>query len=466
MVTTQNTQTRTTAPVVRFICLYTHDLKRKNKRWKDGRLEFHTFNRRVMVYDEGGNFVGDSHRTRSHEVDDGDEFQLDRGNVIVQVSERVGQRDQDITEIVARKPKAQQNSTPNATGVLTPRTRPPSSNMRHLSLQSLLSTPGRQLGRAVIPTTSPFERRNQTPDDHASKRRRLDTAQRNDQPSTTAIFDSSPCPPRHSTTPVSQEASKRKRFSPPRVRNAPPAPAPANKTITLNSAPVTKSNPARSERNGASALSGAENVVIPSDEDEPTTEFHRPADSPTRRRINATKYKFPTMKRDLLPGKENRGAVASGGKQDAPSGGRQTATGRSVSKPAPVDRPAEPRQPDEPMTALRLGSAQKRGLLIAKPPVKGKRQDKPLAQPANGRAHVAAETMAYATSALEGTPVTDTGQRVANPALPVNSAKESGGQPAVVGPRTEKPAAKSGPWSREASDLLDYKRRSADKPAA
>lgn len=456
MATTQNSQTRTTAPVVKFVCLYTHDLKRKHKRWKDGRLEFHTFNRRVMVYDEGGGFVGDLHRTKSHGVEDGDEFQLDRGNIIVQVAERVGQRDQDITEIIARKPKAPEKPVPTPTGLFTPRTKPPSSNMRHLPLQSLLSTPGRQLGRAVVPSTSPFERRNQTPDSHPSKRRRLDAVQRNNQATPTVVLDLSPSPPREPTTPVPQEATKRKRFSPPRVRNAHPAPVPANKKTAPSSTLATTSNSARSGGPGASVSSRTEKLV-PGDDD-------GTAESPTHPPINATKYKAPTRKRDLLPGKENRGAVAPREKQGAPSGGRQQPPSKSVSKAAPADKPAEPRPPDGPTTALRLGSAQKRGLLIAKPPVREKRRDKALAQPANGRAHTAAERIVDATPALVDAPMRDTGQRVADPALPINSEAGRGGQPAVVGPAIAKPA-KGGPWSREASDLLDYKRRPADKPA-
>jgi hypothetical protein len=51
-----------TAPVLEFNCLYTHDIRRKQKRWQDGFLRFHTFNKRVMVYDVPRNFIGDMHR--------------------------------------------------------------------------------------------------------------------------------------------------------------------------------------------------------------------------------------------------------------------------------------------------------------------------------------------------------------------------------------------------------------------
>ncbi|SPO03737.1 uncharacterized protein DNG_06420 [Cephalotrichum gorgonifer] len=200
MVSSQSTPARTVAPVIKHICLYTRDLKRKHKRWQDGRLEFHTFNRRVMVYDDVGTHIGDTHRTKDQDVEDGDEFELDRGNVIVQVAERVGQRDQDITEIFARKPKPTATENPPQTPVrlLTPGVRPPSSHFQtQRPLTSLLSTtPGRRIGRAAIPSTSPYEQRqiNPIPDeaDHRSKRRRLETTLADAQSPTAVVSGTRP----------------------------------------------------------------------------------------------------------------------------------------------------------------------------------------------------------------------------------------------------------------------------------
>src|SRR6266536_3295283 len=94
--------TQNTAPILEFKCLFTHDLRRKQKRWQDGRLRFHTFNRRVMVYDPQGNFIGDLHWRQSEEVEDGDEMTLERG-VKVQVEERIGKADQDVSEVIAKR---------------------------------------------------------------------------------------------------------------------------------------------------------------------------------------------------------------------------------------------------------------------------------------------------------------------------------------------------------------------------
>ena len=41
--------------------MFSHDLRKKQKKWHDGSLRFHTFNKRVMVYDDTKNFVGDLH---------------------------------------------------------------------------------------------------------------------------------------------------------------------------------------------------------------------------------------------------------------------------------------------------------------------------------------------------------------------------------------------------------------------
>src|ERR1700721_1054828 len=98
-------QTQNTAPVLEFRCLYTHDLRRKQKRWQDGRLKFHTFNKRVMVYDERFNFVGDTHWREDYKFDDGEELELERGGIMVEVADFVGRKDQDLSELLDKRLK-------------------------------------------------------------------------------------------------------------------------------------------------------------------------------------------------------------------------------------------------------------------------------------------------------------------------------------------------------------------------
>lgn len=105
--------TQNTAPAFEFRCLYTRDLKRKAKRWQDGWLTFHTFNNRVVVYDEERNYVGDSHRNGSQDarVQEGDEFTLDRGSVMVEVSEFYSSSQTDLAELRPRKPQQRPDAT-------------------------------------------------------------------------------------------------------------------------------------------------------------------------------------------------------------------------------------------------------------------------------------------------------------------------------------------------------------------
>lgn len=97
-----------TASVVRFRCLYTHDLRRKAKRWQDGYLRYHTFNKRIMVFDEPGNFIGDRHWRQDEMIQDGDEFELDKG-VLVQVAECMEKTETDLTPLFETR-KASQGS--------------------------------------------------------------------------------------------------------------------------------------------------------------------------------------------------------------------------------------------------------------------------------------------------------------------------------------------------------------------
>ncbi|KAK0633766.1 hypothetical protein B0T14DRAFT_413470, partial [Immersiella caudata] len=179
------------AAVLEFVCLFTHDLKRKQKRWQDGRLKYHTFNKRIMVYDERGNFVGDMHWTRDWDFDEGEEIELERGGVIVQVAECVGSRNQDLTELLDKRAKEKEERQLKAASrpsllrppiQSTPLHRIPNPQdhfqTRHRPLHQVIGTPTGHHGRAVVPTESPFEQRHnpaETSESRPQKRRRYDT---------------------------------------------------------------------------------------------------------------------------------------------------------------------------------------------------------------------------------------------------------------------------------------------------
>ncbi len=154
--------TQNTAPVLDYRCMFTSDLRRKQKRWQDGLLKFHTFNKRVMVYDDRNNFVGDTH-WREEQLEEGEELELDRRGILVEVGEFQGQKDQDLTELVDKRRKDREErvaakvaaspvgsmmrgyGAPRGTEALRPK-----------PLNEML-TPTGHYGRAAIPTVSPFE---------------------------------------------------------------------------------------------------------------------------------------------------------------------------------------------------------------------------------------------------------------------------------------------------------------------
>ncbi|KAK4077552.1 uncharacterized protein Triagg1_3884 [Trichoderma aggressivum f. europaeum] len=105
----------TSSSILEFICLYSHDLRRKKKRWQDGKLKFHTFNKKYVVYDDGGGFVGDGHwQGDEGEFTEGLEMNLDRGMVIVQLLECTGSKEQDLGKVLGKRAREVEERRVNA----------------------------------------------------------------------------------------------------------------------------------------------------------------------------------------------------------------------------------------------------------------------------------------------------------------------------------------------------------------
>lgn len=193
--------TQNTAPVLSFNCLYTHDLRRKAKRWQDGFLRFHTFNKRVMVYDVLRNFIGDTHWRESQAIQDGEELELEKG-VLIQVGEEAERTETDLTELLEKRkakpvPSGERSSAQNAPGRthFTSRNQPSdtihraverlaptqASQLRPKSLNALLGKHRGPVGRASLPTKSPADQRREKEnhsidgDARSPKRRRLNS---------------------------------------------------------------------------------------------------------------------------------------------------------------------------------------------------------------------------------------------------------------------------------------------------
>ncbi|KAK5714337.1 hypothetical protein LTR17_017193 [Elasticomyces elasticus] len=216
-------QTQNTAPVLEFNCLYTHDLRRKAKRWQDGFLRYHTFNRRIMVYDVPRNYIGDSHWTGGEALQDGDEVMLDKGGVMVQVAEAVGRTETDLTDIRKSRKKdvGERGSSPPARGPQTPATRTvnaasrPVTQLKHRSLNALLGTPKGPIGKAALPAKSPFELRHEDVENHGWEEGRPPKRPRMQEPAAKHIAR----PPVQPLWARTTDAAKQK-------ARAPPAPAP------------------------------------------------------------------------------------------------------------------------------------------------------------------------------------------------------------------------------------------------
>lgn len=104
--TTTLPNTATNAPaaalVYQFLCLYSHDLRRKHKRWQDGKLKFHTFNRKYVVQNEYGVQVVEGHwHGDVNDFREGLEIKLDM--VWVQVMERAGTKETDLSQVLGKR---------------------------------------------------------------------------------------------------------------------------------------------------------------------------------------------------------------------------------------------------------------------------------------------------------------------------------------------------------------------------
>ncbi|KFY37490.1 hypothetical protein V495_07140 [Pseudogymnoascus sp. VKM F-4514 (FW-929)] len=175
-----------------------------------------------MVYDERLNFVGDTH-WHDHHIDEGEELELDRAAVLVQVADCLGSRDQDLTELLDKRMKQREDRAavrrPSSSPADVPFdnlriARQPTANSKQPQkpLSALLGTPTGHHGRALLPTTSPFEdrqkelRQDRETQERPSKRRKAEPTYSKAgyaQNLTGAMLDLSSTP--HSTAPFRRE---------------------------------------------------------------------------------------------------------------------------------------------------------------------------------------------------------------------------------------------------------------------
>lgn len=179
-----------TAPVYEYRCMFTHDLLKKKKKWHDGVAKYHTFNKRVMVYDENRNLIGDLHYRGPEEFDEGLELKLDKP-VLVEVGDRIGETSTDLTPLFGRQ---KQDGDAIHQGVqqhrpTMPRISALHSGLKPKSIKELLST-SQGPARSTMLMRSPYEQRQALaeirPDiEPPSKRRKIDVVTA--RPQSTAV---------------------------------------------------------------------------------------------------------------------------------------------------------------------------------------------------------------------------------------------------------------------------------------
>ncbi|KAK7754620.1 hypothetical protein SLS62_003403 [Diatrype stigma] len=259
----------TTAPVLEFVCLFTHDLRRKQKRWQDGRLKYHTFNKRVMVYDERGNFAGDGHWREDFPLCDGEELQLERGGIIVQVAECTGTREQDLSELVDKRAQEKAQRQSAALARRHPTLEPPTPQSavvtaahfepRHRPLHQLIGTPTGHHGRALIPSESPYQQRqqqleaspNQDDPNRPAKRRKRDISPPSKSGYAQSLFGTTLT---LSGCPMSSAPLRRRPVGTPLTRRGDPCPTSSdrsNRDSDMEPAPLAPKPAAAIEQRGA-----------------------------------------------------------------------------------------------------------------------------------------------------------------------------------------------------------------------
>jgi len=120
-----------------------------------------------MVYDGRSNFIGDTHWREEHTFGEGEELELERGGMLVEVGECIGRDDQDLTELIDKRVKEREErfaakiiispaTSIHRSGIATPAA---SAMGRPKPLNALLGTPSGHYGRAAVSIVSPFEQR-------------------------------------------------------------------------------------------------------------------------------------------------------------------------------------------------------------------------------------------------------------------------------------------------------------------
>lgn len=168
-------------------------MKKKRKTFQDGFLRYHTFNKRIMLYDDARNSIGGGHWSGAEAITEGCEFELDKGFIVI-VGELTGITETDLSGLLDRKKEAaarnvrtvtrgspESSMSPKPT-YFAPTARSVGANalLAPKTLKNILGAPRGVYGRAVLQPKSPYEERQfiesrYQNENRPAKRQKLDT---------------------------------------------------------------------------------------------------------------------------------------------------------------------------------------------------------------------------------------------------------------------------------------------------
>ncbi|KAH8146855.1 uncharacterized protein LAJ45_09229 [Morchella importuna] len=109
----ENSHSSQAAPIDEYRVLWTAQKKQKLKKWHDGFLRFHKFNKRLLVYDDARHLVADMYLRGRDTIEEGDDLEFE--NHLVTVEDFKGTVVQDLTplftSVVKRKQQIQAVNT-------------------------------------------------------------------------------------------------------------------------------------------------------------------------------------------------------------------------------------------------------------------------------------------------------------------------------------------------------------------
>ncbi|CAZ81181.1 unnamed protein product [Tuber melanosporum] len=107
-----------TAPVDEYRVMWTTNKTQKIKKWHDGFLRYHSFNRRMLVYDDGRHLVADMYLRDREFLGEGDELEFEHH--LVSIEDFHGSVNQDLTPIFSPALQRKQAAVTAASTVQTP----------------------------------------------------------------------------------------------------------------------------------------------------------------------------------------------------------------------------------------------------------------------------------------------------------------------------------------------------------